>query len=602
MRHKSVSVFTILLLIAVLITANFNSVHAQALPVLGKLYVYDPDGAALWNKTFNGTTLFSWSPDGEKIIVVASEATEEWSNITLAVRVQMLRSNGDELWSLEFVNMTSIGVSWSPSGSLIAITFMSTPSLTSGGAKSQILVYRDTGDVVWSSELNGVISTLAWSPHGELLAVALTSQITADFASMMARLYVFDSRGEEAWISDEFNGIISSLAWSPDGGLLAAGLFKVNETTYTASGRLYMFDTSGSIITSVETDYGIATLHWSPDGERIVMAGTNQVMGMEGGGAVYVFNRTGSQVWSRYYDESVSEARWSPDGEMVAVLSSKTLYMLSGDGEEAWVKDGFEMNAYRLSWRPSGDRIAVTMVSVDLSGEMNGEVLVLSSDGDIIWSTGELGEAPVFASWSPDGSMLAFSTVAISESWEPEEHFENLLIRPTSSLRYVNNTWVLSIEVKNIGEKPVTMVSIEIDGETINVTKRVEPGETVVIVVKLSGRYIAGHSYTVRIYTDTGSTFEGTIIASYVSPSPTETTPPPTTSPPTTSAETTTSPVETTQTTTTPTTQPTTTTSGGGLPVQTGVSELVAVIGAMIVVGLISLILIKRRRLYASPS
>lgn len=143
--------------------------------------------------------------------------------------------------------------SWSPSGQWIAYR-------NDGERPVVVRDARGTQRISLADLLpNGSITLFAWSPTEDLLAVAPSNGGLS--------LYRPDALPEVRTLSGE---LVGSLAWAPDGHMLAAVL--VGELGSTAPDRLVVFDLQEGaaqvVTTAQETHLQLAS--WWPDGQGLL--------------------------------------------------------------------------------------------------------------------------------------------------------------------------------------------------------------------------------------------------------------------------------------------------------------------------------------------
>jgi WD40 repeat protein len=137
---------------------------------------------------------------------------------------------------------------------------------------------------------------LAWSPDGGRLAALST-----------AALWVYDAaRGEEVFtrLVEGSRRDLQSLAWSPDGRLIAVG-----EALGTIG--ILKADTGAELANFRAHTPAVMALAWSPDGQRLASAAA------AGDGEIKVWDTTSwNVVWSRRrLPTGLSFLAWSPDGK-----------------------------------------------------------------------------------------------------------------------------------------------------------------------------------------------------------------------------------------------------------------------------------------------
>jgi hypothetical protein len=137
----------------------------------------------------------------------------------------------------------------------------------------------------------------------------------------------------------------------------------------------------------------VASAAWTPDGERIALAGFD--------GTVHVLGRDGKpQVVMTGHIGPVRSVAWSPDGNRLASASSDTTVRLwSAGGTVGPVLKGHTIQVNAVAWSPNAKLLA--------SADSHGEIRLWEADGktgpilkghtNVIWSVG----------WNPDSTLLA---------------------------------------------------------------------------------------------------------------------------------------------------------------------------------------------------
>jgi WD40 repeat protein/serine/threonine protein kinase len=130
-----------------------------------------------------------------------------------------------------------------------------------------------------------------------------------------------------------------SVAWSPDGELLAAG--------FRGTIRIWDRQGTGDQIGLFDTKTNTNTIAWSPDGGRILTL--TQIWNADGTGPVVLEGHTGT----------VRFADWSPDGTQVATAGwDNTVRLCGADGTTGPILEGHYGEAKCVKWSPDGKWIA----------------------------------------------------------------------------------------------------------------------------------------------------------------------------------------------------------------------------------------------------
>jgi TolB protein len=182
--------------------------------------------------------------------------------------------------------------------------------------------------------------------------------------------------------------------WSPDGTRIA---FIRN---LRARAEVWVMNADGTGQTTLTSLENVGSVTWAPDGTRLAFTNAHDVggsfasdiyaIGADGGDLVQLTNTSSSEY----------SPDWSPDGAKLVFAGSSSISVMDPDGTNV-VSLGVSGSTPR--WSPDGSQIAYSHL---------GHIKVAKADGtqehDV--TTGSSDETP---SWAPDGSRLLFSrTVA----------------------------------------------------------------------------------------------------------------------------------------------------------------------------------------------
>jgi hypothetical protein len=231
---------------------------------------------------------------------------------------------------------------------------------------------------------------------------------------------------DEARVSQQF-GLIRSLAWSPDGTLLAsAGL----------DGRTLVWEVaSGRQVFALPADHGwVWSVAWSPDGTRLAAGsqdGTIRVVeGLEHGPKVHVFKAHEPRPFGTAGSQGVRTLAWSPQGDRLASGGPDRLVKLWDPmrGAELARLQGDQRSVLGLAWSPDGTRLA--SASTDR--------LVIAWDaqtGRKLWTMRGHNDFVDAVVWSPDGTRLASAGIDDSvRVWDPRTGEEAFALRGNSGM------------------------------------------------------------------------------------------------------------------------------------------------------------------------
>jgi Tol biopolymer transport system component len=237
-----------------------------------------------------------------------------------------------------------------------------------------------------------------------------------------ARIYVVDPDGTHRRAVTGASLLKGSLAWSPDGSMLAFTTFDLDRmrerlsvmTSTGADRRVICTGCTGTFW--VDTDGGICVdggcpaaapfadrLTWSPDGKWLAAPS------MHDGGLVIVDVATGAPHVTSALG-AVSGTSWSPDGSELAVsVDGEGLYVVRApDGVPTLLHAGDPYMGSPPAWSRDGSTIAFGQ-AVRLRGDLRAKLLFVEVDDGS--SRRILGPGMLFEiydlEWSPSGDRLA---------------------------------------------------------------------------------------------------------------------------------------------------------------------------------------------------
>jgi WD40 repeat protein len=190
---------------------------------------------------------------------------------------------------------------------------------------------------------------------------------------------------------------IFSLAWSPDGGVLATGAIHLPAPTATGAaplpGVIRLWSRDGSLnrtLGTQSTGGKFLNLAWSPDGSMLAAGAGDYNVWRADGTQVGVPRSGGSPAWAM---------AWSPDGRALAIGNESgglQIVALDGTAQSLSFFDG-DVNA--VNYSPDGASLAV--------GHDSRVSVVKATDGrTVLWS---MAAAAAYAIWSIDGRRVLIS-------------------------------------------------------------------------------------------------------------------------------------------------------------------------------------------------
>lgn len=258
-----------------------------------------------------------------------------------------------------------------PLGSLISTIALSPDGnfLAVGGSMGLSLVRTTTLDELWFSTMDPprYASSAAFSSDGEML---VTNGTPAAQEQGNNALFVWNvTDGELRYSIEGFKYFVTSLAFQPNGHLLAIGFY---------GGAVTIWDTDSNKLQSILNDQSPITemsrqetkVAWSSDGTKLAAGGWYR-------SALIWDVASGNLLRSINANSPIDSVAWSPDGSLLATSADTTVTLwdidtghqvvaLRGQPSNGQVVPGGSILA--LSWSPDGKMIAL--------GTEDGRILV----------------------------------------------------------------------------------------------------------------------------------------------------------------------------------------------------------------------------------
>jgi WD40 repeat protein/serine/threonine protein kinase len=256
---------------------------------------------------------------------------------------------------------------------------------------------------------SGQVMSVAFSPDGQRLASA--SQLNDPFVGLNSAVRIWDCATGKELFSLKVNaslGVLTSVAYSPDGRRLASGDNKTVKIWDSATGKNLL---------GIDTDL-VNSLAFSPDGQRLA---SGHDFGPEG--IVKIWDSsTGKELLHLYTEGPVNSVMFSPDGRRLALGGDDRTVKIwdSTTRKELFALRGHSGAVTSVAFSPDGQRLASASNdhTVKIWDSATGkELLSLKGHADAVRSV----------AFSPDGQRLASGsgdrTVKIWDSATGEQLF-----------------------------------------------------------------------------------------------------------------------------------------------------------------------------------
>ncbi|MCP4592574.1 MAG: NACHT domain-containing protein, partial [bacterium] len=272
----------------------------------------------------------AYAPDGKTLASGSADHTLRIWDAASGASLRTLEGHGAAIWS----------VAYAPGGQILA----------SGGDDHNVRLWdlkRGQNADILEGHMEGVLS-VAWSPDGQILASGSADQTVRlwGVASAPAEPLVPWGVGAGATLRtlEGQQSPVLSVAWSPDGGTLAAA----EDTTV----RLWD-PVGGALLRKFENHHrGFRSVAWSPDGHTLAAGGDRTIQLRDPSRGTVTGHLGGRQ-------DAVLSAAWSPDGQALAAATPTTVRLWNvASGVNQRTLEG-RLNEFRcVAWSPDGRTLA----------------------------------------------------------------------------------------------------------------------------------------------------------------------------------------------------------------------------------------------------
>jgi WD40 repeat protein len=248
----------------------------------------------------------AWSPAGNMLASGSADQTVRlWNSEGKLVRT--INVNRGNVWAL----------AWSTDGTLLAtgsIVLFLNPT---------IQIWRPDGSLVATMNTKysgGKFFNLAWSPDGQRLLGGATDYAVWSRDGSKVGYLASCEQCTPSW----------GAAWSPDSLTFAIG---------DENGDLQLYDRDGHLLSSRQSSFDVNTIAWSPDGS-LLAAGRD------------VWKPDGNRLTS--VNGSVNSLAWSADGQFLAVAADNLITLVGANGAHLAVLNDHTDTVNGVAWSPAG--------------------------------------------------------------------------------------------------------------------------------------------------------------------------------------------------------------------------------------------------------
>ncbi|QQR48894.1 PD40 domain-containing protein [bacterium] len=295
--------------------------------------------------------------------------------------------NGSTLTLITSVNYGTrvASVAWSPSGRFVAIGGWS-PS-ASPGATLETKIYRFDGTTLTlicgfnfrADHASAGVNSLSWRPDEGYIALCGGSNVSTDVQILKFTGVSLTSVATDSFLGDATNPV-NGITWTSDGAFIAAtGGISGNDT------RIYQF-TGGAITAggdeSVDTSTGVPfALAFRPDNLFLAISAVNPSGAGGSTNNLKIFSWNGSTLnsitgaaFTSNTTDGIRSLKWSPDGQYILLCGTNPntgtglnneLQIWSFDGTSLTFITGIDSAAnatgaggFAVAWSPDGQYIA----------------------------------------------------------------------------------------------------------------------------------------------------------------------------------------------------------------------------------------------------
>jgi dipeptidyl aminopeptidase/acylaminoacyl peptidase len=377
------------------------------------------------------------SPDRRNVSYVVADAALEVGAPAPESRIWIVSVAGDAARPVTAGPGSDVQPSWSPDGTMLAFR-----SDREERGTWQVYLLGPLGEARKLSDFPGGVSNIAWSPDGGRIAAVVRDAKPERAEGADHLLYEDEPRYERVWLIDVTSGAarqvttadeqIWEFCWSPDGTALAAIASARPERWSWYRSRLVCIDLADGTVTTLHTpDRQLARPSWSPDAKQIaVVTSIFSDPGMTGGDVLLVSATTGETRRLQGNDaRSHLSLHWEAD--------SRSLITSAIEQGEASVSQVTLDGATETLWRDRSSFASYGMSALPGATLIAATIATPNAPAEV-W----VGEVGADVSWRQlthhnDEFVGRIPGVAEPIHWTAADGLEiqGLLVRPTSVAR-----------------------------------------------------------------------------------------------------------------------------------------------------------------------
>jgi WD40 repeat protein len=310
-------------------------------------------------------------------------------------------------------NSTSWKLRWSPDGKMIAVVYFDNTTIILDGTTGELVTAFGTsagailgkdgsGTRCWgyttTPSLLSLLRAVAWSPDGEYLAISGDHRLVEVFnTTTWVREKVFKGH----------TGSILSLAWSPDGAMIASGegtdqILPHHQANNKNVINIWDVNNGEALHTLTGHKDSILSVSWSANSSWLASASDGRNLKLWDAKSGELLHTLGEGIG---HSAGVLDVDWSPNQTQL-VSGSRDFKIRLWDVESGMPlgKPWKDHNCVRSThWHPTGKYIATAGVdqTIKIRNASSGKEIVVFTEAE------ETNSEVMSARWSPDGSKLA---------------------------------------------------------------------------------------------------------------------------------------------------------------------------------------------------